>query len=399
MPWKCGGKERKMKKISVLFLVFILLLSSLMSSIGVFAEEAKSMNAEDVLYALVEAENSHDWERFCLLHTNKEAVRYRKYFNDNKSSGGVKNVRTAALQEIQLLNDSGNRCEYIVGIDYTVSKEDEFYYNGVNYRYLILEKIDNEWKIVEYQDAPLENYIPYGAQAQDLGLDTVNSIALPNLNRENTAIALRIIKAREKGEFINAQGKRIDVIHSINQFGVMDTPATEGSRVRPEAIYIDRRDEDWGVEGCDFDPYCKGVLPNEWYASWPTQSLRAGAIAIVQYSAYAVLHPRHSSLGAHVCDSSHCQVFRENSETNSCNVAVDAVKKYYYETATGNFFQTCYAAGVYGEDYGHSGRMRQNGTHYWADQGQTWRWMMEYYYTDSNYNIPITTIVRKLWKK
>ena len=68
-------------------------------------------------------------------------MRYRKYFNDDKNSGGVKNVRTAALQEIQLLNDNGNRCEYIVSIDYTVSKEDEFYYNGVNYRYLILKKL------------------------------------------------------------------------------------------------------------------------------------------------------------------------------------------------------------------------------------------------------------------
>lgn len=35
-------------------------------------------------------------------------------------------------KKYKLLNDNGNRCEYIVGIDYTVSKEDEFYYNGVN---------------------------------------------------------------------------------------------------------------------------------------------------------------------------------------------------------------------------------------------------------------------------
>lgn len=388
----------KLKERISACLIALLVLSGLIGGINVYAQGTETMNCEEVLYALIEAENSHDWKSFCALHTDEEAVRYQKYFNNDKNITGVKNVQTAVLREVQPIGDSDSeRREYIIGIDYTVSKEDEFYYNGVNYRYIVLEKINNEWKVSEYQDAPLENYIPFGEQAQSLGLETAGLTALPNLSRENTAIALRIIKARSEGVIINAQDENLKDSGSV--FSVMDTPAVEGSRVRPDAIYIDRRDEDWGVEGWDFDPYCKGVLPNEWYASWPTQSLRAGAMAIIQYAAYAVLHPRHSSLGANVCDSSHCQVFREFSEADSCNIAVDAVKKYYYETVAGTFFQTCYAAGVYGEDYGHSGRMRQHGTHYWADQGKSWRWMMEYYYADSNYNIPITTVVRKLWKK
>jgi len=141
------------------------------------------------------------------------------------------------------------------------------------------------------------------------------------------------------------------------------------------------------------------VLPEEWYASWPTQSLRAGALVVIQYAAYHIFYnARHPQEGCAVCDDSHCQVFGEDGcNTTATDSAINYVDDYYYETSGGTFFETCYAAGNENSDYGHSGRMRQKGSKYWANQGKSWTWMMNYYYTNSNYNIPITSIVRKAW--
>lgn len=64
------------------------------------------------------------------------------------------------------------------------------------------------------------------------------------------------------------------------------------------------------------------------------------------------------------------------------------------ETATSHsIFVTQYGAGYYDIGNNHSGRMWQNGTHYWADNSKNWYWMCQYYYDNSGNtnNQPIST--------
>lgn len=60
------------------------------------------------------------------------------------------------------------------------------------------------------------------------------------------------------------------------------------------------------VNYVDLDDYVAGVLPYEMSASWPLETLKAGAVAA---RTYALNTARHQSLGFDVCTSTDCQVY------------------------------------------------------------------------------------------
>lgn len=406
-------------KLAVFIFVMILMLT--LTGPAAFAVTTDSIAPLDsdnlcqkVLYEMVAAENTQDWDTYCNLFTKDKLEWKKEYFQSSKENG-VKSVKSAKLVEIQFLDSSYGITEendklrnYIIGVDYSVSKEDKYYINGVNYHLITLMQENNEWKVLDYQDAPLEIFIPITKANINSELRASEVVdALPNLNPQNVKTMLNIIDARKAGIIINASGEYLssnnESVSSAKDAQILlelvqSGNATTASQTRPAWIDVTTVDQtDIGDVGVVFVTYCKDVLPNEWVGSWPSASLKAGGMAVMQYGAYHVIHPRHTDVGCDVCDSDHCQVYRMDSDITACNTAVDAIKGYYYTTSGGTFFETCYAAGSYSSAYGHTGRMRQNGTHYWADQGETWTWMMDYYYSDSDYNIPITSIVRQTW--
>lgn len=60
------------------------------------------------------------------------------------------------------------------------------------------------------------------------------------------------------------------------------------------------------INHVDLDDYVAGVLPYEMSASWPLETLKAGAVAA---RTYALNTARHQSLGFDVCTSTDCQVY------------------------------------------------------------------------------------------
>jgi hypothetical protein len=76
------------------------------------------------------------------------------------------------------------------------------------------------------------------------------------------------------------------------------------------------------VQIIDFKEYVKHVLPNEWVASWPTESLRAGAMAAKMYAwSYIAVGGKWSD--ADVYDSTCDQVYNPAVSYTSTNSAVD----------------------------------------------------------------------------
>jgi len=76
------------------------------------------------------------------------------------------------------------------------------------------------------------------------------------------------------------------------------------------------------VEVVDFKEYVKHVLPNEWWASWPGESLRAGAMAAKMYAWYWIAAGGKWD-DADVYDSTCDQVYNPAVEYESTNLAVD----------------------------------------------------------------------------
>jgi hypothetical protein len=370
-----------LKRLFILIITIILLVS--FSSTGYAASNDDDSNT---ITALINAENTNNWDQFASLWTDNQKVEQENFFrveSEKKELKGVLTVKSAQLVEIQpielstlnsfmdLSYDYTNYLDmkaYIIGVNYKICKETQYYFNGVNYHLIILAKENNVWKVAEYQDAPLEF------------LDN----QIPNLNPKYVSIALNIIANRKHGIIINASGlvlgTNIDSTTSVNSSSIDSiTPLT---LTRPIAIDILRTL--YGPEARDFVPYVKDVLPNEWYGSWPSQSLYAGAICVQQFAWYHTIYFRHPADGCAVCEESHCQVFRENSNTSVCNAAVDYIGTKHILISSGTFVEAGYKAGTYDTAYKSSGYLRQNGSHYWADQGKNYSYIIHYYYDNAN---------------
>jgi hypothetical protein len=339
-------------------------------------------DAYETIKMLVKAESNHDWDLYSSLWVDPEKSEHMDFFQNKeyeKSERGAFTIVSArlvecapisfsVLEEFMQISQFGNSntksSAFIVGIDYIVKQESKYYYNGVNYRLVILEQNDYQWQVSELQDAPLEC------------LPNISSLGL---NSANIAIATNIISQRQKGVVVNAKGDVLssDLLSNTNTVEAITTLQ------HPSVINVWRAA--YGVwEVWYFNEYCRHVLPCEWVASWPYESLYAGAVAVSQFGWFHTYHPKHPDVGCDVCDSgSSCQVFNPGSSNSRTDYAVSMREGDYMLSSSGYFFESQYSAGTYNSAYYHSGKMRQNGTHYWADQGQNWMYMCHYYYDNS----------------
>src|SRR6185295_14848241 len=89
--------------------------------------------------------------------------------------------------------------------------------------------------------------------------------------------------------------------------------------------------------------YEKHVLPHEWIASWSSNSLNAGAVAVRCY-AIARINGRSPTSTSDICGDSGCQNFKATSSSSSTDKAVDYTAGYVFVNASGNIPSTEYSA-------------------------------------------------------
>lgn len=141
------------------------------------------------------------------------------------------------------------------------------------------------------------------------------------------------------------------------------------------------------VEVVSFKDYVKHVLPNEWIPTWGQASLRAGAMAVKEYAWFWVSRGgKQGALGADVKDNTEDQVYDPNVSYASSDAAVEATWQYAM-TRYGALFQAQYCAGAYNADPTGDcpwagAYMTQWGASYYADQGKSWGWILQFYYPD-----------------
>ncbi|MFT8363975.1 MAG: SpoIID/LytB domain-containing protein [Sporolactobacillus sp.] len=142
------------------------------------------------------------------------------------------------------------------------------------------------------------------------------------------------------------------------------------------------------VENHKFSTYLRDVLPNEWVASWDSDALKAGVISVRSYGWYCTNHPKYANWGADVDNTTASQVFKDGSHKASTDSAIDATNGealIYGSTEIPGF----YKAGSYGSaressSYNFYNNAYQNGEHYYANQGKSYRWMLSYYYPSTS---------------
>ncbi len=79
------------------------------------------------------------------------------------------------------------------------------------------------------------------------------------------------------------------------------------------------------VSVVSLEKYLYGLVPAEMPSSWAAEALKAQAVAARTYALSALASSKHATDGYHLCDSTHCQVYKGvNNEAVSSNNAVDA---------------------------------------------------------------------------
>jgi len=180
-------------------------------------------------------------------------------------------------------------------------------------------------------------------------------------------------------------------VQGFQPTGVEELPAT--IRVlMPDGIVV--------VMG--LDEYIRGVLPSEMPPHWPTEALKAQAVAA---RSYAVTGRRHADVGADVCTTVHCQVWSpihyettDHAVDSTHNVAAthsaDIIRAFFHAHCDGhtmNSEDVWQAALPYCRSvacpcgfeafHGHGVGMCQQGARVLAEQGLGFAQILTHYYT------------------
>lgn len=370
-----------MKRKDLRILSVVLSLSIIMSMVvtnSAFALSGGSaVSGKDAIYQTVEAMNLQDWKTYVDLQCKDNKSDYETFLEnkDNKvEQVGLFNIISAKVFEIKQLRleevtaftkideyqrNFENVAAFYVGIDYAVHKESKYYFNGVNYDLVIVGQEDGIWKIIEMSDAPIESFTSMG-----LGFGS-----------KEEEKALRIIEARISGMIIGSNG---DCIFRLS------TAVATDEHARPDDVRVYRVNLG-RTESVDLYSYVKNVLPNEWYSSWSSESLKSGAMATKMYGWYHTYHPKWASLNADVKDTTADQVYIPNTEVTSTTSAINAINGIGLENSSGNIFETQYLAGTSGSaGSANTGKISQWGSKYLSDNGHGYLYICRYYYNNSD---------------
>ncbi|ROO90578.1 SpoIID/LytB domain protein [Actinocorallia herbida] len=159
---------------------------------------------------------------------------------------------------------------------------------------------------------------------------------------------------------------------------------TDGTHTKPPTTILVYRADLGIVQRIPFKTYVKNVLPNEWYASWPKESLKAGAIAAKNYGWYWALHSTRKTASGKcfdVWDHTNSQMYKPNSAQPATNAAVNATWGTRL-TLGGKIFQAQYCQNTTAcRTWWRDGEwMSQEGSRDKARAGWSYSRILKYYY-------------------
>lgn len=175
-------------------------------------------DAVEVIIGMIQSENTQSWDQYLSYWHGFMKDTMEVILNDQEQiekNDGLAVVRSAELVELKELSEDELKFyipsmipdeyrkyplkAYLANINYSVNRVTEYYYNGPNYRIILLALIDGEWKIVSEPEPPVEmlqNYVSVGSEAEQIA---ANKESLKDLD-----IALKIRNARIQGYVLDS---------------------------------------------------------------------------------------------------------------------------------------------------------------------------------------------------
>lgn len=383
-----------MKKINKFVLMIVIFINSF--SLTVSASEIKT--CEDVIREMVSLENTQSWNEFASCWVEEEKEEFNTLFNDSiylQEKEGVICVTSAELYSLDeisaenvpaiILEDDrfGKFVEkkyYLAGIDYEVSDVSKYFYNGVNYRLIIMAKEDGEWKVAGRQDASglLEGW-------------QNNFDFAEILDDENAIVAMEIRDARMAGYVIDSNmcTRNID---GVVTYGYRPgyTATTGCPHTRPSTVKVRTGSSGNAYTSPSLENYIKDVMPNEWVISTTgAAALQAGVVTIQQYAVWnSIYYQKYPDYAYDLRAGSGDQNYVAGSYSNlasryrtKIDDAYNAVGNIHMETGSNSsLFQSQYASTSGNYSYG---RLFQDEAKTMASDGYTYDQILSHFYNNT----------------
>lgn len=373
------------------------------------ADSVRRVNSEKTIEAYVEAVQNRNWSAFIDLECSSEQESAQRYFADADNTNGIKQVEEISLKgiyevdnslaegellkvEYPILIDNDTVRSYIVAMDCIVNKENQYFFNGVNYFLTVLAEEDGEMKIVQFNRPSVEM----------LEQVVVPALTAARADCSDEIAGINVIRQAERGLVVNADNEiltegfvLVDVSDNENEGIEVHASGTTNFPVLgsyeyysyPSTITVEMDiTGDGSIVTVDFETYLKNTLPNEWMGGWNTESLRAGAYCVKMVGWYRTIKPYAPTEGKDT--SQRTQKYVPNSEYPTTNNAVAYVEGYGMANSEGKLFFPEYFDGVQGsKGTQHSGKLTQWGSQYLASKENYYHeTILNYYYSGSHFS-------------
>lgn len=366
---------------------------------------AKENVSEQVINDMVSAIRNKNWDAFIELMCSEEKNYFYHYFSNASITKGIKQVESISLESITYVDDSIAENEllkteykilnytnqiktYLVGLNCSVSEENQYFYNGLNYFNITLAKENDNMKIVQFNKP-----------SYSMAIKVLEKNVFKSCNTEKVA-ALRTLEASENGYLINMDGEPIITgievkkepfkanIQSVSN-NYKDHPALKKYTYyfHPDTILVcmnkvDPRHPE--IVEFPFDYYIRNTLPNECILStFKTEALLANAYCVKGVGLYHSIRPVNSAGGYDV--TQYTQNFNVGTSHKISDKIFDKIDGKFIVNSNSKVFFPEYGRGTYGKKGTRaSGRLLQYGSQKLANEGYTYKQILNYYYSGSS---------------
>lgn len=363
--------------------------------------------SDELIRQLIKTENEKNWDYYPQLWCDEEKNIFECLFHDEEfieKREGILCVEAAELVSIEnIASEYANRyiSEYdeefedvkafLVGINYEVEHVNMSFFNGVNYRIIILGYEKGVLKVIAVREA--EEFLLNGNE--------------DNIDKQ---IASQVIDERMEGKIVDSDmqvvedyTKEYDSISSTKDNGIRLYGFRPGySYTKKFNLRMPKEVKVWvnnQVSTVSLWLYVKRVLPQEMVISTSEmEALKAQVVCIQQYAAWnTIYYKKYPNQGYDVKAGDQDQAYSEDINDKKCYDTLQQVYKKKIDDAyaaaknvcmvikeTGALFESRYCLNnSYNKDGGP--KMYQEGANKLAKEGKDYIKILEGYYDNGKY--------------
>lgn len=370
-----------------------LLAVAMIGSMGtsVFAEELESTPSMDernlssnekIVFDFVDSINTRYWGNWVSFYSPTVKDYYNNFVNSSSNLADNVGILNVVSTDVVSMEKVSNRYApkfyelaeyfeseddyetYLVGIDMDVNENNEYFYDGVNYKLVVLVNDNGNWNVGGQSGAPIEALLESNGVSVDEAID---------------AYALRVFGST--------------AIPFGVGYGLLEAGST------PSTIKVANA-SGTTVYNVNFGDFVKNATQNEiGNMGFNANAIKAQAMAVKMTGWWCKVAQYRDSVGADIQygDVAYVDGTTVNQSVKDAYSGISSYKMVSNSSTSGKLFYAAYFAGKKDSTGKGTGQLRQNGAEYLATNASykyDWKQILHYYYDNSSYNNPDVGIVQ-----